>query len=534
MKINSIQFKFLLTVLIAMQLISVCVGSIGIYETDAYARQQTETLIKVTCEKEAAQMNDIFGDMEKSVNIMSGYVLDFLENADNIQSAETQQEIIRNARRMFADVANYTNDAVAYYLRFAPEIADGQTGFFCSKVAGSNRYFYLPATNISRYDKSDTERVGWYWQPYEAGKPVWMQPYYNKNNGIMMISYVVPLYCDNQFVGVVGMDFNYSVLNDKVNSIKIYENGFAHLEYDGIPIHYDESISSAYPQEHYLQVSEELVNGMTLTLSASKADIRQIRYEIATQIVSYVLALMVVFCLITGFMVQKMVKPLSLLTDAAKKLADGDYNVEPVKSDTYEIQMLSAAFENMTQYLLEHERHQYLLAHIDAMTGLRNTTSYNLWVDGINQEIEEKNADFGIIVLDINNLKETNDRYGHDVGNNLIVAAGQILSSVFQGNTIFRIGGDEFLVVLQHKALKNHKVLCRKLDLRCAKEHILADGKCVSISIARGFAKYDPDTDEQFVDVFNRADDAMYKNKKKIKSLQKHEKNFREKDKMSL
>ena len=132
--------------------------------------------------------------------------------------------------------------------------------------------------------------------------------------------------------------------------------------------------------------------------------------------------------------------------------------------------------------------------------------------------------DFGIVVLDVNNLKETNDRYGHDVGNKLIVAVGQILSSVFQGNTIFRIGGDEFLVVLQNKALANHKGLCRKLDMRCAKEHILADGESISIRIARGFAKYDPAIDEQFVDVFNRADDAMYKNKEKIKSQQAPEK----------
>ena len=85
MKTNSIQFKFLLIVLVAMQLISVCVGGIGIYKTDAFARQQTDALIKVTCAKEAAQINDVFGDMEKSVNIMSGYVLDFMEKSGNIE-----------------------------------------------------------------------------------------------------------------------------------------------------------------------------------------------------------------------------------------------------------------------------------------------------------------------------------------------------------------------------------------------------------------------------------------------------------------
>ena len=64
-----------------------------------------------------------------------------------------------------------------------------------------------------------------------------MMPYYNQNNDIYMISYVIPLYYNNEFFGVVGMDFDYTVLIDKVHNMKIYENGFAHLEYEGTVLH---------------------------------------------------------------------------------------------------------------------------------------------------------------------------------------------------------------------------------------------------------------------------------------------------------
>ena len=90
-------------------------------------------------------------------------------------------------------------------------------------------YIRFAPTDLSLYDRNDTEHVGWYWQPYDAGKPIWMMPYHNKNNDIMMISYVVPLYCEGQFIGVVGMDFDYTVLTDRVKDIKVYENGFAYL-----------------------------------------------------------------------------------------------------------------------------------------------------------------------------------------------------------------------------------------------------------------------------------------------------------------
>ena len=49
-----------------------------------------------------------------------------------------------------------------------------------------------------------------------------------------MISYVVPMYFEEKFIGVVGMDFDYMFLADQIHQISIYENGFAHLEYNGV------------------------------------------------------------------------------------------------------------------------------------------------------------------------------------------------------------------------------------------------------------------------------------------------------------
>ena len=270
-----------------------------------------------------------------------------------------------------------------------------------------------------------------------------------------------------------------------------------------------------------MQVSADLMNGMTLVLSASYDDIKQIRYDIALRIGVTLVVLTVVFCVITILMVEKIVKPLYKLTEASKKLADGDYNVEAIHSDTYEIQLLSSAFENMSMHLREHEKLQYLLAYWDSMTGLRNTTSYKVWVTDFDKEIKKENTDFGLIVLDLNYLKETNDKYGHDVGNKLIVEAAQLIADVFKRSPVFRIGGDEFLVILQNRELEDCEQLCEKFDLECAGKYIAVDSHNIPISIAKGFARYNPDTDMQFVDVFNRADDEMYKQKRMMKMAQK-------------
>ncbi len=522
MKIQSMQFKVLMTIISAMLAITVFIGGLSIYEVDQFVQSQTEDFINVTCEKDASQINDVFGDMEKSVHIMESYVLGLINSKADIEDAKKQADILERSDEMFVDVANYTDGAVAYYFRFTPELSHNTFGLFYSKVKEKDGFIRFEPTDISLYDKSDTEHVGWYWQPFEAGKPVWMLPYYNQNNDILMISYVVPMYFENEFIGVVGMDFDYTVLTDKVHNIKIYENGFAHLEFEDADVYnvdHAEDIKLHENPEKYLSVSKELRNGMTLIISASHDDIRQIRYDIALKILFVVLLLAVLFSLVAILVVRRIVYPLKKLTEASVKLSNRDYDVEIVNSNTYEIKLLSTAFENMALQLKEHEKLQHLLAYRDSLTGLRNTNSYWAWITDFDKEIETKEIVFGVIVLDINYLKETNDRYGHDVGNKLIASVAHIISSIFKRSPVFRIGGDEFAVILQNRDLEDLEVLLKKFDEECLNVSVETEKENIPVSIAKGFARYDSKKDSNFIDVFNRADDAMYENKREIKGL---------------
>ena len=524
MKLHSVQFKYLIIVISAILSIAIFVGGFSIYEVDKYIQQHTKEFVDITCSNEAAKINDIFGDIEKSVKIMESYVVSPFKSLDDVKNRDTQNEIIQMADEMFVDVAINTDGAIAYYMRFAPEISDNTTGLFYSQLDKSKEYIRIEPTDLSLYDKSDTEHVGWYWQPYEAGCPIWMTPYYNQNSDILMISYIIPLYYDSQFIGIVGMDFDYTVLTERIHQIKIYENGFAHLELDGNIIHNGNDSNlldhSQITEEDYLQVTEELDNGMTLVLSAYYGDIRQIRHEIAYKILISVSLLTALFSLIVFFMVKKIVKPLKKLTDASIKLSNGDYDVEIIHGNTYEIQQLSTAFETMLLNLREHEKMQRRLAYRDSLTGLRNTTSYKDWVSDFEKKSKNQDVSFGIVMLDLNYLKETNDTYGHNVGNTLIVTAAQIISDTFKRSPVFRIGGDEFLVILQNRDLEECDTLFEKFEAECVKSFVEVKDEKLPISIAKGFATFDPAKDSQFSDVFNRADNEMYQNKKNMKTTQ--------------
>lgn len=100
--------------------------------------------------------------------------------------------------------------------------------------------------------------------------------------------------------------------------------------------------------------------------------------------------------------------------------------------------------------------------------------------------------EYDVAVLDINFLKETNDRYGHEIGNQLIVAAAKIISDTFKRRPVFRIGGDEFVVILQNRDLHDYDELIKKLYKDCDEEMLLAGEHRISVNIACGRAEYDP------------------------------------------
>ena len=519
-KTRSMQFRILATIIFAMFSITFFIGGISIYEVDQYIQNESENFVVVACENEGAQIDNLFEDMEKSVTVMESYIMDFFTEEVLIEDQDFQENVINSVDKMFSDVAKHASGAVAYYFRFDPAISNSKMGLFYSKTKESNEYVSLEPTDISLYEKDDIEHVGWFWQPYEAGEPVWMSPYYNQNNNIYMISYVVPMYYEEKFIGIVGMDFDYTVLAERVHEIKIYENGFAHLQIDETVVcSYDSDCEQdTKDNSKYLRVSKELKNGMNLVLSASYDDIRQIRYEIGFKILFVVLALSAFFTIIAIFVVRKIVAPLKKLADASIKLSNGDYNVEFVNSNVSEIELLNTAFENMATHLHEREKELRFSANRDSLTGLRNTTAYKRWVEEFDKDIEKKTAKFGIVVFDLNQLKQTNDNYGHDIGDKLIATAAKVISDVFKRSPVFRIGGDEFLAILRHRDLEDCEKLFVQLDLECAKARI-EEKEEIPISIARGFAVFDLDKDLSFNDVFKRADYAMYENKRKNKKV---------------
>ena len=114
MKLHSVQFKFLITVISAILAIAIFAGGLSIYETDNYIQKNTKEFIDATCANEATLVNDLFGDIENSVMIMESYVLSLFKRTADITNPESQETILQLAGEMFVNVANITDGAGVY------------------------------------------------------------------------------------------------------------------------------------------------------------------------------------------------------------------------------------------------------------------------------------------------------------------------------------------------------------------------------------------------------------------------------------
>ena len=136
---------------------------------------------------------------------------------------------------------------MAVYVRFNPEFTPPTSGLFWSKTTLNGSFRQLVPTDFSGFNPSDVEHVGWYYLPIKNRKATWMPPYLNKNINVQMISFVIPLYMDNQIVGVVGMDIDFRVITDIVRGMRIYENGYAFLTDNAANIMYHREFELGTP-----------------------------------------------------------------------------------------------------------------------------------------------------------------------------------------------------------------------------------------------------------------------------------------------
>ena len=151
------------------------------------------------------------------------------------------------------------------------------------------------------------------------------------------------------------------------------------------------------------------------------------------------------------------------------------------------------------------------LATTDILTGMYNRNAFEQWEIKQGGEI----ADIGIALCDLNNLKFYNDNYGHELGDQYIIDAADIIMKAFDNKgECYRIGGDEFVVVVHH--ISDFDIQKTKQKMCTMENEYNSKSDILKIEIAFGYTAT-IETDHQISDIMKRADQLMYQEKKRLK-----------------
>ena len=189
--------------------------------------------------------------------------------------------------------------------------------------------------------------------------------------------------------------------------------------------------------------------------------------------------------------------------------------------------------KNIEAEFVEREEQEMLLQsaerlmRLDELTGIKNKNAFTEIVNEIDEMIksEDSEPEFAVIMCDINDLKRINDTRGHSFGDEAIQKASHMICGVIEDSSVYRVGGDEFAVILTGNDFKNREFLLDILKKESETNGRLRTGPVV----AYGMAKYNSKLDRSFQEVYDRADGRMYANKNELKSgnimeeIRKHE-----------
>lgn len=167
--------------------------------------------------------------------------------------------------------------------------------------------------------------------------------------------------------------------------------------------------------------------------------------------------------------------------------------------------------QHSMEIISETERTRYyeLLSIEDKMTGFKNQNAYHIELE----ELSQKDVSgYAVVFADVNNLKKTNDKYGHAVGDEAIKSSIQCMHGAFNGDgSFYRIGGDEFVWIGKDYSVEQMETVRDRFNKLIKEKNSAVD---YELSVAFGYAFFDPKKDKTIKDTIDRADVEMYSDKR--------------------
>ena len=180
------------------------------------------------------------------------------------------------------------------------------------------------------------------------------------------------------------------------------------------------------------------------------------------------------------------------------------------KEVTRRTRQLDKAFRK----LKDKNKELYSLAHIDSLTKIRNRRSFFIESEELLNSAIKNDKNLCVLMIDLDHFKSINDKYGHSIGDKVLIEFCLIVNSIIDEKAIFgRIGGEEFCITFFNKDIESVENIAEKIRNNCAnKQIILENNEILNFTISMGLSCRD--NFDNIDKILQKSDELLYEAKK--------------------
>jgi len=215
--------------------------------------------------------------------------------------------------------------------------------------------------------------------------------------------------------------------------------------------------------------------------------------------------------LFTARLQKQIYNPIIHLGEVAAQVTDKqNYSIRAKKETDDELGDTVDAFNDMLSEIESDKKHMFKLAHYDHLTQLPNRRMFAERIDvAINGTHKNPDELLAVMLLDLDKFKDVNDTLGHDIGDTLLKEFAERIRTVLPSKaSIFRLGGDEFIVIQKNMQTQQDIIDTANLLLAAFKSELIVAGHTLNISLSIGIAI--SDGSDSSTTILKNADIAMY------------------------
>lgn len=184
---------------------------------------------------------------------------------------------------------------------------------------------------------------------------------------------------------------------------------------------------------------------------------------------------------------------------------------------------VSIVYENHCMYdIVKKLNDLKCIAYTDTLTGLANRRYSEASLTSYLSKMRREGDLFGLLLIDIDYFKKVNDTYGHEAGDAVLISLAKLFQKSFRENDLFgRLGGDEFIVIIENVSINSLIQICEKLRLSVSNDLVNINGNLINYTVSIGATL--SKRDDTMASILRRADINLYTSKNSGRNLLTHD-----------